>query len=508
MSLQSAIGVAASGLSNITQGLAVISNNVANASTPNYAVEVATQSSLTAGGQGFGALTGPVIREIDLQLQAEMFRQNATVSGLQTRQSALQPIDATQGTPGSGSDLSSKLGALSDAFTTLQSDPSSAASQAQVVTAAGNLASQINTLSRSYATARQNAQDNAGSDITKLNAAITTVADLDSKIITAQQAGQSTADLENQRDISLNTMSSLASFTFIRQPNGGLMAATAGGLSISLQNPAPQFSMASSVANQQTYYPGGGIQGIMLNGADVTAQITGGTIGANIQLRDQLLPQYQGELDEFANTLQSRFSAQGLQLFTTPQPISTTLVPPPAQAGYVGYSATIAVNPAVVANPAAVRDGTTAIAGSGTGASAFTPNPAGGPAGFGTLISRVLNYSFGTDVQANVKQPVPSLSGLGPAGILSAPFAAPTDLAGFSTSLVASQSADVGDTSTHLTTETSVQSALSKQFTSSSGVNTDAELSKMVALQNAYGANSRIIAAAQAMWNQLISSVP
>jgi flagellar hook-associated protein 1 FlgK len=180
----------------------------------------------------------------------------------------------------------------------------------------------------------------------------------------------------------------------------------------------------------------------------------------------------------------------------------------PVQVNYLGYSATIAVNPAVIAKPSLVRDGTTTITGSLTGASAFTPNPTGGPASFGTLIGRVINYAFGTQAQSGVAQPTPSVSGLGPLGNLSAPFAAPGDLASFASTLVATQSGEISNINTQLTTEQSVQTTLQAQVSSSSSVNTDSELSKMLVLQNAYGATARIIAATQTMWNDLLSTVP
>lgn len=507
MSLQSALQVATGGLSNITQQMAVVSNNVANASTPDYAREVGTQTSLMAGGQGMGVFTGPVIRQIDLQLQAKAFQQDAMVSGLQVKQSVLAPIDAVQGTPGGGSDLSSFLGKLEDAFGTLQSTPSSAAVQQQVVTSAANLAQQINTLGNAYTTARQDAQDNLQSEVGTLNSTITTISDLTDRIVSAKQFGQSTADLENQRDTAMHTMSGLVQVSFITQPNGGLIASTAGGLALPMQSPVPQFTMASSSISPQTSYPNGGIQGIMLNGADVTSQLTGGQIGTNVQLRDTTLPTYQGELDEFANTLQSRFSSQGLQLFTVPAGGTSTVVPTPVQTGYVGYASTIAVDSSVVANPASVRDGNLTIAGSASGATAFTPNLAGGPASFGNLISRVLTNTFGAQVQAGVAQPMPGVSGLGPQGTLSVPFSTPQTLADFASSVVASQSADVGKTTSSLATEIVVQTTLQARVTSTSGVNTDTELSHMVSLQNAYGANAKVIAAAQAMWNQLMTSV-
>ncbi len=508
MSIDTALSIASGGLANISQQMAVISNNVANAGTPSYALEISTQTSLVGDGQGYGVLTGNVVRQIDLQLQQEMYSQNAIVSGLNTTSQGLAPMNAAQGVPGQGNDLGTKLGALQTAFTNLQSNPSNAASQSQVVNAASAVVSQINALGNSYQTARQNAQQGVQTGVQQFNADITTISKLSDQIATATAGGQSTAALENQRAVAMSDMSNLANVRFITQPNGGLIAAIGPGLTIPMIEPAPQFSMASSAINAQTAYPGQGINEIMLNGSDATTQFTGGSIGANLSLRDSILPGYQGQLDEFANTLQSRFAAQGLQLFSTPSGGSSTVVPTPVQTSYVGYAETMSVNPQVAANPALVRDGNVNVTGSPNGASAFTPNPGGGPAGFEALITRILTYALGNQAQAGVPQPAPNVSGLGLLGNLNAPFSPPTTLAGFAAVLVSAQSSDVSSTTAQLSTETAVQSALSAQVSSTSGVNTDTELSQLVALQNAYGANARIIGAAQSMWNQLLTSVP
>ena len=507
MSLNAALQIASGGLANIAAQIGVVSNNVANASTPGYAEEVGTQTALVGGPQGFGVLTGNVVRQIDLQVQQEVFRQNATVAGLTAQSQGLAPADAAQGVPGQGSDLGTALGNLQNAFTSLQTDPSNNASQSGVVDAASALAAKINTIGNAYQTARQNAQSGAQSGLQQFNVDVATVSQLTDQITALKAGGQSTAALENQRDVAMTDMSKLANVRFINQPNGGMIAAIGSGLTIPMSAPAPQFSLSSSAINAQTAYPGQGVGGIMLNGSDVTVQFNGGAIGANLTLRDKTLPGYQGQLDEFANTLQARFAAQGLQLFSPPAGGTSTIIPTPTQAGYIGYATTIAVNPAVIANPAMVRDGNVAISGSPTGASAFAPNPAGGPAGFEGLISRVLTNALSTQAQSGVAQPAPAVAGLGVLGNMSAPYSAPSTLAGFAAVLVAAQAADVADASNQLTTETSVQTTFQAQFTATSGVSTDQELSKMVSLQNAYGANARIISAAQSMWTQLLNSV-
>jgi len=82
MSLASALSIANSGLANVSAQLALVSHNVANASTPSYSVESIESSSVTAGGVGMGVMTGPAVRTVNQAMQAATLQQNATVAGL------------------------------------------------------------------------------------------------------------------------------------------------------------------------------------------------------------------------------------------------------------------------------------------------------------------------------------------------------------------------------------------------------------------------------------------
>nr|WP_294547009.1 flagellar hook-associated protein FlgK [uncultured Rhodopila sp.] len=513
MSLESALSIASGGLANINAQFALISQNVANAATPSYAVEVSTQTALTADGMPLGVRTGPATLQIDQTLQAASLQQNATVTGLQTTQTALQSIDAVLGTPGSGTDIGSLLGNLKNSFSTLLTDPGSQTQQSAVVSAASTLANGINSLSAAYTAQRQAAQTDLGSAVSTLNNTLATIGQLNSQIVTMRQAGQSTADLENQRNASVAALSKLINVQTVQQPDGSIDLYTTTGLSLPAQagsttGTSGPFSIAGGSAQPGAYYPGGGLPGIALNGADVTSQMQGGQIGADITLRDTTLPTDQAELDEFSYGLASQFAAQGLTLFTDANGNVPAGGGTPAQSGYVGFAATIQVNPAVTAAPNLVRDGTTAIAGSATGASAFTPNdPVTGQAGFTTLINRVLNYTFGTQAQAGVSQPALNTNGLGATGTLTAPFTSPQSLSDYATDLVSTQAQTSATTTGNLATEQTMQSSLNARISSVSGVNMDTEMSQMIGLQNAYGANARVIAAVQAMFQQLLQAV-
>jgi flagellar hook-associated protein 1 FlgK len=343
--------------------------------------------------------------------------------------------------------------------------------------------------------------------VDQLNTTLTTIGKLSDQIVQLQASGQSTADLENQRDAALSSLSQMVDIRYTEQPNGDMLISTSSGLSLPIHGSSAPFAIALANLGATSYYPGGGAPAITLNGVDVTNQIGGGSLGANLELRDDTLPTCQAELDEFAETLSTRFDAQGLTLFTD----STGTVPSstgsPAQTGSVGYASTIQVNPVVVATPSLVRYGTHAVTGSTTGASAFTPNPSGGPSGFTDMITRVLDYALGDQVQAGVAQPSSSVTGLGPAGSLSAPYTGSGDLASLATVLVGTQAQYSSTTSTQLTTEQSIQTTLSSKLSAQSGVSIDTEMSTMIQLQNAYSANARVIAAVQSMWTQLLQSV-
>jgi flagellar hook-associated protein 1 len=506
MSLNTALSISSSGLANIEQQIALLSQNVANASTPSYAVETLSQTSLTASGEPMGVLTGVATANIDNALQASVFAQNSAVSALQTETNALSAIDAVMGTPGSGTDLGSLVTDLEDAFSALSADPSSPTQQQAVVQSASTLASSINALSDTYTTARQSAENAIVSEVGTINSTLSTIGTISGQIVAAQQQGQSTANLENDLTQQEQILSGLLSVNFVSQSNGSVLVFTTSGLELPT-NEASALSVTADTIGPQSTYPSS-IAPITLNGVDVTDQLTGGSLGANIGLRDQTLPDYQAGLDEFSENLATRFAAQGLTLFTNGSGTVPSSGGTPVQSGYVGFSAEIQVNPAVSADPSLVQDGTNAIAGSSTGASAFTPNPAGGPAGFTTLITRVLDYTFGSDVQDGVAQPAVNTTGLGALGNLSLPFSTPDTLTDFASALVGQEADDSANANSDLSTTQATQTALADQLSSTSGVSIDQQMAQMVALQNSYGANARIIGAVQSMWQDLLAAVP
>ena len=503
MDLGASLSIAASGLAAVNAQLAVTSQNVGNASTPGYATETVAQSNLVAGGHGMGVRTGPAVLTTSPQLQASVLSQNADVASQQVTSDALASLDGLQGTTGAGNDLASLVGALSDAFTTLSSDPSNQSQQTAVVQAANTLATAIQGQADGYATARQNAQNGVVTNVAALNTAVQSIGSLSLQIVAANATGTSTADLQVQLNVQEQAASQLSGMQFIAQQNGGVIAIQ-GGSQVSLNGPSPgPFSLA-----QATLSTGSTAPPLLLSGQPVGSQVTTGSIGAQLALRDSTLPTLQAGLDQFAGTLANRFSNQGLALFTDPQgnvPGAGSVTPQ----AYTGFAGIIQVSSRVVASPNLVRDGT-GPANTAAGAAPFTPNPSlasGGQAGFTTLINNVLTYTFGSNIASGVPQPSPTTAGLGGSGTLSLPYGTGSTLADFAANLVSNQSQQASTAQTALTNGQALQSTLQSKLQTQTGVSVDSELSNMVVLQNSYGANAKIIAAVQAMWNDLLTTV-
>ena len=94
MDLGASLSIANSGIASINAQLAVVSHNVANASTPGYIEETVPLTALEAGGVGMGVATGPTALSVsDSSLQSAVLSQNATVGQFQTTWSAPLGVD-------------------------------------------------------------------------------------------------------------------------------------------------------------------------------------------------------------------------------------------------------------------------------------------------------------------------------------------------------------------------------------------------------------------------------
>lgn len=485
MSIGTGLAIASSGLSAIDQQMAVVSQNVANATTPGYSVETVNLSTETAGGQGSGVIAGPATRQLNTAIQTQVNQSLAQNSYQGIVSSTLSGIDQVMGTPGQSNDLPSLVANLQSGFQTLLTDPSSAVQQLSVVNAAQSLTSQINTIANTVQSAVQSTGTTVAADVKKLNTTLATIGSLNAQIINLGQQNKSTADLTNKRDLAIQTVASLTGAKAITQANGAVSLFSPNGIELPLSG-SSQVNV-SSTAGGTTFSVGG------------TAVSFSGELGGAQQLVNTTLPQIQAGLDSFSQALSSRFANAGLSLFTDP----SGAVPSSA---VNGYSASITVNPSVAANPALVRDGTNTVTNS-SGGVLFTPNPSNGPAGFTGLIQNVLNAALGTTTLSGSAQPAAISTYTDASGTATLPYSGSGSLTTVASNFTANEATLSSTAKTAATNASSLSTALQTQAASTSGVNIDQQMSLLVTLQNAYAANAKTVTIAQQMWQAVQAMV-
>lgn len=516
MDLNNALSIATSGLEGNQYALGVLSQNVSNASTTGYVEEVAHLNSSDTTGTGSGVSIGLTTRTVNTALQGSLYTQNAEVASLTVQDNSLSAITALQGSTssdsGSSATLSDEVGNLSNAITALISTPSNATARNAVISNAQTLTTSINTLSSAYQAQRQAAQNSIATEISSVNTDLTTIGVLSKQIMALKVQGMSTADLENQRASAMSDLSSYMSVTYTETSKGDMLVKTADGTQLPtypkdsnnnvlstypttasngqgtstlessstwpLTTDTVTLSASSSItaSDSSSYVPA-----ITLVGSktDLTSHLTGGEIGANIDLRDNVYPKMQAQLDSFSATLATRFNDQGVALFTDSSgDVPGTSTTETSPSGIVGFSSVIQVSAALTADPSSLS-----------------------PDGSTTVAQNLLTTALGSGT------PAAPASGLGVNGNISTGYSGSQTLANLATSLTSAQAQVAATATASLTTATSVQSSLITKVANVSGVNVDNEMSNIIALQNAYTANAKIVTAVKAMFTALLDAV-
>ena len=513
MSIDAALLIARSGLMHTQRALSNAADNVANAETEGYTRKRIVAEAVSVNGQGMGVRSLGPVRDVDTALVNEMNKRKSELAAAELRDSVLARIEEAHGDPAKGEGLGDLVGKLRSGFIELRHDPSQVVKQqAIVLNAAQNLTDRLNDLSRIVGEARQSAHDGILAEVKKINATVREIAELTRNIVERTGAGEAIADSEDKRDLALDRLSESIGFKAVRRENGGLLLLGAGGVTIPLSEKGDAFSVAPGVLAPAAYYGGAGtIPPIVLAGTDVTPLMSGGRLGEYLRLRDQTLPRYQAELDVAAAEIADRFEEEGLRLFTDPTGTPPALSGPDPNLPYaggaqIGFAGRIQVNAEVRAEVRKLRDGTH-VQPPPPAVPWFTPNPVGGPAGFMTLIDRILTNSFGASNSQGSNWGGFATTGLGPDGSLSSPFGMPQTIEQYGMLVTATQASDSAAAGAAVETAKQLSDGLQARFTRQSRVDVDSEMASLIQLQNAYAANARVISTAQTMWDSLFGSV-
>ena len=313
MSLSSAIGTALSGLNASQAGLDLVSRNIANANTAGYTRKVQQTTTQMAGNQGIGVTQLADSRLVDSYLLQQMRTESASTSFLNVYNNFMTQIDSSFGSPNSDSSISGAVSTFETKLQAVATTPDDDAARQTLINSATTLASKLNSASTQVQNLRKQAEQSIADGVTQANSLMQSIAKLNTQIAQTKASGQSTGDLEDQRDTAINSLSNLMGVKTVERDDGTVAVFTTGG-QLLVDNTAAQLSFdqhanldaGSSYSTDPTKRSVGTItlnQGTTSVDLIASGAIQSGSIAAYVKLRDTDLPQAQAQLDELASQL-------------------------------------------------------------------------------------------------------------------------------------------------------------------------------------------------------------
>ena len=195
------------------------------------------------------------------------------------------------------------------------SRPESPAALTEIVNEGQRLATKMNTVSAQIAEARQNADMQINLTVTRLNAALEQVAEINKEIVQMTGQGRETASLQDQRQQVIDQIAQEIPLTEVDRGRGQIALYTAGGLALLDGSNVAEFGFSPRAMITPDLSVGAGtLSQLTVNGRDVNALadrsfVGGGRLAALFELRDEIAPAAQGQIDAVARDFIERFQA-------------------------------------------------------------------------------------------------------------------------------------------------------------------------------------------------------
>jgi len=307
--LIAAMGNSGNTLDVLQQALAVIQNNVSNASTPGYAAQqlnITAQPFDTATGAAGGIAAQGLIDSRDSYLDSQVQSQLQTL-GLYTAQAqSTSTIQSFFDASGNGG-VSAALSNLYSAFSAWNASPTDPTAEQTVISSASAFASSVQELSQSLNSTATGLNQQIGSTVNQINTLASQIQQYNQgKLQNSQPDPGADANLEN----TLENLSQLTNFTALQQPDGTVTVLIGGGTPLVIGSQQYQISASDSIdagaANAQSPPTAHVLDS---QGNDITADVTGGQLGGLVSTRNGILAsiigdsQQQGSLNQFAQSV-------------------------------------------------------------------------------------------------------------------------------------------------------------------------------------------------------------
>ncbi len=344
-SLTLALRTAASGLLVNQSALNAVANNITNVNSKGYSRKIVSTESRVVSGAGAGVQLSALTRQIDEGLLKSLRLELSSLNAFSAQTSSYERMQDMFGSPADDASISHILEELTIALETLAVSPDKTLEQSELVRRANALALEFQQMSTTIQELRQQADKGIADNVTEINKLIASIGDLNDKLVRNSAADLDVTDLRDQRDQALDRLAELIDIRYFTRSDGDVIVFTSAGRTLVDNVPATLTHAAASTVSATTTHAEGDFAGLYIGtaipGNDITTEIRSGALKGLIDLRDDVLPNMQSELDELAAELRDVFnqihnrgvpfpgmqSMTGTRIFVAPTTQTMTLDP-------------------------------------------------------------------------------------------------------------------------------------------------------------------------------------
>ncbi|ABD57091.1 flagellar hook-associated protein FlgK [Jannaschia sp. CCS1] len=483
MSISSTLSSALSGLTASARAADIVSSNLANAMTEGYAVRRLDLAARQTGNDGAGVRIVGVTRQEDTILIGQRRLATADLGANQANADFMTRLEAMLGAPDDPGSLSARLADFEGKLIAAANAPWNTTNLTGAVQGASAIADTLNELSSGIQTERKRADASIGIAVDQINGALESLAELNARILSVGYSGGDTAALVDAQNQLVDQVAPYVPLQTRRDNNGLLNVYSDDGHVLVNYRAAELGFVAKPTMDPYQSIGNGTLSGLTLDGRALRMDgeypaFAGGQLRALFDVRDSQAPEAQTRLDGIALDLAERFDAAGLDpsiaagspsLFTD----AGILVD---GSNELGLASRIRVNAAVVPNEGGavwrLRDGLGAAV--------------EGPTGNATFLTAQIE-------RLSTTQTTTSTAFSGAQRSMSELISENLSIVGLG----------------RVTAETNLSSA-SAQNTAlktaelAGGVDSDAELQRLLQIEQMYAANARVINVAGQMMDELL----
>ena len=286
---------ALSGLMASQRSLDTTGHNIANVNTVGYSrqrVEFSTNpAQFTGDGYiGQGVNVASVSRSYDQFITNQLTSSTSAFSETDTLSTLASQVDNITANETTG--LSPALKSFFNAVNGVANDPTSIPAREVMISTAGSLTQQFNGLSSQFEDLRKQTNNQMQTSVDDINSYAKTIATLNGQIVTGSSRtsdGQLPNDLLDQRDALVNKIAEKISVSTIQQQDGSVSVFIGQGQSLVSGVKAANLSLEASKTDSSR-------QNILIDGQDISKQISGGELSGALKFRDEVLDPAQQQL--------------------------------------------------------------------------------------------------------------------------------------------------------------------------------------------------------------------